>query len=52
MIKERATELEFLEYFFQEADFGPADWEVKKNIMQNFEEETGKLLPEGYGEEE
>lgn len=48
----RATELEYLRYFFEEADFGPAHEDVVYIISSNFKEETGKDLPEGYGDEE
>jgi hypothetical protein len=51
-IKERATELEFLLYFYQNADFGPADADVRYCLNENFKEETDKELPEGYGDEE
>lgn len=45
---ETATDLEFLEYFYAVADFGPADDDVRDIIKQQFEEETGKFVPEGY----
>ena len=52
--KETASELEFLRYFYVEADsvFGPASDDVYEGIKQNFKEETGKELPEGYTREE
>lgn len=46
--RERATELEFLKYFFGAADFGPADGDVRDTIAENFMDKTGKNLPEGY----
>ncbi len=46
--RERATELEYLEWFRTEADFGPADGAVKDQMNQRFMEETGKNLPEGW----
>lgn len=50
--RERATELEWLKYFYQEADFGPAHGDVISIMKENFMEETGKDLPEGYEDEE
>ncbi len=44
----RATELEYLTWFRHAADFGPADCHVKEIMNQNFMEETGKNLPEGW----
>ena len=49
---EQATELEYLRWFYQEADFGPADSDVRDFIDEAFVKETGKTLPEGYGKEE
>jgi len=46
--KERATELEWLKWFAQNADFGPADGDVKDIMRQQFQKETGKLMPEGW----
>lgn len=43
-----ATELEWLQFFYSGADFGPADSDVRDWIKQSFIEETGKQLPEGY----
>jgi len=50
--KERATELEWLAWFYQMADFGPADGDVRYFMKQDFQKEKGKDLPEGYGEED
>lgn len=44
----RASELEFLEWLYVEADFGPAHWDVKSYLIDRLIEETGKLPPEGY----
>ena len=49
---EAGTELEWLKYFYQNADFGPADWDVRKLIEQNFKNDTGKDLPVGYRDED
>lgn len=48
MSRERATELEYLEWFRQEADFGPADSDVKDIMADDFINETGKDLPKGW----
>lgn len=49
---EKATELEFLQWFYANADFGPADDDVRYILEAEFVKETGKNLPEGYGEVE
>lgn len=49
---EQATEFEFLKYFYCEADFGPADGDVRKGIQERFIRDTKKLLPKGYEIEE
>lgn len=49
---EKATELEWLKYFYRNADFGPADSDVRAGIEDDFMDETGKDLPEGYGRED
>lgn len=38
----------FLEWFFLNADFGPADADVKWLMRQQYEEETGNTVPEEY----
>lgn len=52
MGKERATELEYLRWFYHAADFGPADSDVRDILDEQFISEIGKLLPEGYEREE
>jgi hypothetical protein len=49
--KERSTEIEWLRWFYEEADFGPADGDVRMYLKEDFVEETGKLLPEEYEDE-
>lgn len=49
---EKATELEFLKYFYYNADFGPADSDVRQIIAENFTAEKKKALPDGYQQEE
>lgn len=46
--KEFATELEFLKWYYQQADFGPAHEDVLIGLKELFEERTGKLVPKGY----
>jgi hypothetical protein len=50
-VNERADELEYLIWFFQNADFGPADSDVRLAMNQGFVEATGKALPIGYEDE-
>lgn len=47
-MKERATEQEWLEWFYMNADFGPADSSIRHLMKKEFMMETGKNLPEGY----
>ena len=49
---EEATELEYLRWFHANADFGPADGDVRDIMDDDFRAETGKELPEGYGPDE
>jgi thioredoxin 1 len=46
--REVATDLEFLQYFFSAADFGPADGDVRLIIEEQFTIDTGKEVPAGY----
>ena len=48
MPRERATELEFLRWFWMNADFGPAHENVMLKMEEVFTKETGKLPPVGY----
>lgn len=45
---ERASELDWLLWFYQNADFGPAHGDVMKSYMKDFTLKTGKLLPKAY----
>ncbi len=47
-INMKATECEYFRWFRLNADFGPADGDVKDALNQDFIEETGKDLPEGW----
>lgn len=51
-MNETATELEFLQWFYSNCDFGPADEDVRAHLKAVFVEETSKRLPQGYGDEE
>ena len=44
----RATELEYLKWFYQHADFGPADGDVRASLDEWFVRDTGKRPPPGY----
>lgn len=46
--KPRATELEYLRWFVQHADFGPSDSDVKDAMRYAFSNATGKNLPKGW----
>ena len=47
-MRERATELEYLQWFRVHADFGPADGDVIEGMDKAFMIESGKNLPEGW----
>ena len=47
-MRERATELEWLRWFAQRADFGPGHSDVVGEMKREFMDETGKNLPEGW----
>lgn len=40
-------ELEFLRWFYCEADFGPADWDVRYMYHEAYVRE-GNTIPKGY----
>ena len=42
---ERASELEYLQWFFVNSDFGPADGDVRLLMEEQFTKETGKQVP-------
>ena len=46
--QKEATELEYLRYFHQECDFGPAHEDCVMIIQEAFEEETGKQVPKNW----
>ena len=45
-----ATEIEFLQWYFANADFGPAHEDVVNSLFAQFENETNKAVPEEYRE--
>ena len=47
-MRARATQLEYLKWFYSNADFGPADSDVRNILKRDFMEDTGKNLPEGF----
>ncbi len=51
MSREKATREEFLLWFFQYADFGPSDGDVRRGLYHAFMRSTGKDLPDGFGSE-
>ena len=46
--KSRATELEWLKWFYQAATFGPGDGDIRDAMAELFMTITNKNLPEGY----
>lgn len=47
-MRERADELCFLEWFYYNADFGPADSDVKDFMREDFMREMNMNLPKGF----
>lgn len=47
----KASELDFLKWFWENADFGPADGDVRYLMKDQFRKETGAEVPEGYDDE-
>ena len=52
VLLEAADEIEYLLYFYQEADFGPSHEDVVNGIAEYYSKETGKSPPKGYKPEE
>ena len=46
-----ATELEYLTWLKQSADFCPADSDVHRGLDEYFVKETGKLVPKDWRQE-
>lgn len=49
---EQATYAEWLEWFYENADFGPAHEDVIFGMVEAFEAETGKKIPSEIVEDE
>ena len=47
-MREKASELEYLRWFYAHADFGPAHSDVMMILNEDFVDETGLALPDGY----
>lgn len=45
---ERASELEYFKWFYFAADFGPADSDVRSMMKEQFMDDSGKNIPEGF----
>ena len=53
MTEQEREELEYLKFFFQQCDFGPAHEDVVDIINKQYLKKTGKTkLPDGYGRED
>jgi hypothetical protein len=48
MARDRATELEYLEWFRLNVDLGPGESDYIDWLNEKFMEETGKNLPKGW----
>ena len=46
--KSVATELEWLKWFAQNADFGPAEGDIRNAMRKEFRKLTGKEIPKGW----
>jgi hypothetical protein len=42
-------EFDYLLWFFQNADFGPSEYNVRRAMEEKYVLETGKSVPWGYG---
>ena len=42
------AEYDWLLWFFQRADFGPADGDVRIMLEDQYEKETGRTIPSAY----
>jgi hypothetical protein len=51
MSEEQREEYEYLQWFYQNADFGPADGDVRYYMNEQYTKRTGKPVPAGYDEE-
>jgi hypothetical protein len=44
----QASDLEFLQWFYENTEFGPADCDIKAIMKQEFIDQTGMELPDSY----
>ena len=51
MTDEQKAEYEYLQWFHANADFGPAESDVRYWLNKKYTEQTGSQVPEGYDEE-
>jgi len=51
MTDEQKAELEYLQWFYGNADFGPADGDVRYYMNEQYTKRTGNPVPPGYDEE-
>lgn len=51
MTEEENQELEYLRWFRSNADFGPADGDVKQYLNERYTKEKGKSVPEAWRSE-
>lgn len=49
-LDEAEAESEWLVWFYQEADFGPAHEDVLKEMKRRYKVKTGNHLPRGYSD--
>lgn len=47
-LEEKQLELKFLEFFFDQADFGPGDSDVRYQLQGIYETEVGGIVPPAY----
>ena len=48
LVRKMEEEVDYLEWFVGNCDFGPAHEDVVYLMQQEYEEETGKKVPESY----
>lgn len=51
-MNKKATEIEYLRWFYKKCDFGPAHGDVMDGMREYFLREEKKEPPEGYGNED
>ena len=51
MTEAEMKEIEFLRWFYSNADFGPADDDVRQYLLERYTSETGEQVPVGYSSE-